>query len=147
MKHRGIWLTASVLAVIILLAQIAGASTSEIGASVSAETTTAATVSLPAQASSVGQEKSAAGLAIASAARASNESASERGETETNEVAANAPAAAPMTAPPGRAPAGAAATRITRTRGLQAAPVRRHRLAAANRNAIAQRSCERRGSN
>jgi len=104
MKHRGIWLTASVLAVIILLAQIAGASTSEIGATVSAETTTAATVSLPAQASTVGQEKSAAGLAIASAARASNESASERGETETNEVAVNASAAAPHDSTTGARP-------------------------------------------
>ncbi len=104
MKHRGIWLTASVLAVVILLAQIAGASTSEIGATVSAETTTAATISLPAQASSVGQEKSAAGLAIASEARASNESASERGETETNEVAANAPAAAPHDSTTGARP-------------------------------------------
>jgi len=105
MNHRGIWLTATVLAVVVLLAQIAGASTSDVGTS--AQTTTAATVSLSAQASSVAQEKSAAGLAIASAARVSNESASERGRTETtetNEVTVNAPAAAPHDSTTGARP-------------------------------------------
>ena len=106
MNHRGIWLTAGVLAVIVLLAQIAGASTREAlsvagEATVSAETSTAATISLPAQASAIALETSAAGLATANEAKA-NESASERGEIadradkdEANEVAVTAPAAAP----------------------------------------------------
>jgi len=105
MNHRGIWVTAAVLAVVVLLAQIAGASTSDVGTS--AQATTAATVSLSAQASSVAQEKSAAGMATANAVRVSNESASERGRTETtetNEVTANAPAAAPHDSTTGARP-------------------------------------------
>jgi hypothetical protein len=97
MRQRGIWLAAGVLAVGVLLAQIAGASTREETASnttiaaVNAEqTTTAATVSLPEQASSVGRENSAKGIATA------NEPIAERGKTTSaNEIAANAPAPAP----------------------------------------------------
>ena len=86
MNHRGIWLTAAVLSVVVLLAQAAGAATREMpaslatSASVSAELTGAtATVTLPDQASSVA-------------------TAHERVTTETtstNEVTVNAPAAAP----------------------------------------------------
>src|SRR5947207_3136534 len=98
MKHPGIWLTAVVLAVVVLLAQIAGASTREeiasgaTSASVTTEltTTTAATVSLPDQASAVALESSAKGLANA------NESIAEREKTTaSNEVKVNSPAAAP----------------------------------------------------
>jgi len=97
MKHPGIWLTAVVLALVVLLAQIAGASTRDeiasgaTSASVTAGlTTTAATVSLPEQASTVAIESSAKGLATA------NESIAERGKSTTsNEVTVNAPAAAP----------------------------------------------------
>ena len=95
MKHPGIWLTAVVLALVVLLAQIAGASTrdeiasSATSASVTAGlTTTAATVSLPEQASAVAIESSAKGLATA------NESIAERGKSTTsNEVTVNAAAA------------------------------------------------------
>jgi hypothetical protein len=95
MNHRTIWLTGTILAVIVLLAQIAGASTREVGSTATISTELAsntATVSLPAQASSVAQENSAAGLAAA------NESLSARGQTNTeaNEASANAPAAAPL---------------------------------------------------
>ena len=97
MKHPGIWLTTVVLAVVVLLAQIAGASTREeiasgtTSASVSTEVTpTAATVSLPEQASTVAVESSAKGLATA------KESIAEREKTTTsNEATVNAPAAAP----------------------------------------------------
>src|SRR2546421_9790633 len=74
MNHRGIWLTATVLAVVVLLAQVAGATTRDDNASgaatasVSASATltvTAPTVSLPEQASSVASEKSEVGLANA----------------------------------------------------------------------------------
>jgi hypothetical protein len=97
MKHPGIWLTTVVLALVVLLAQIAGASTREeiasgaTGASVTAElTTTAESVSLPEQASTVAVESSAKGLATA------NESIAEREKTTiSNEATVNAPAAAP----------------------------------------------------
>lgn len=97
MRQRAIWLTAAVLAVIVLLAQIAGASTREDTGSSRANTTvaaqqmnTAVTVSLPEQASSAGQDHSAKGIATA------NESIAEHGKSTTaNEVVANAPAAAP----------------------------------------------------
>jgi len=97
MKHPGIWLTTVVLALVVLLAQIAGASTREeiasgtTSARVTTEvTTTAATVSLPEQASAVAVESSAKGLATA------NESIAEREKTTiSNEAAVNAPAAAP----------------------------------------------------
>jgi K+-transporting ATPase c subunit len=99
MNHRGLWLTAGVLAVIVLLAQAAGASTRDetasIGgsASVQAEiTSTTLTVSLPEQASATATEKSANGIATA------NQAITERGrttETTENEVTVNAPAAAP----------------------------------------------------
>ena len=117
MNHRGIWLTAGVLAVIVLLAQVAGASTRDTlsvagAATVSAETSAAATISLPAQASAVALEKSAAGLATANEAR-TNESASDRGrgevadqadKDEANEVAVTAPAAAPRDSTTGARP-------------------------------------------
>ena len=97
MKHPGIWLTTVVLAVVVLLAQIAGASTREeiasgtTSASVTAEvTTTVATVSLPEQASTIAVESSAKGLATA------NESIAARGKATTStEATVNAPAAAP----------------------------------------------------
>ena len=98
MNHRGIWLTAAVLAVIVLLAQVAGASTRDgavsltTGASVSAEVTAATqTVGLPEQASAVAREKSANGITTANEAIADRETTT----TETTEVTVNAPAAAP----------------------------------------------------
>ena len=64
MNHRAIWLTAAVLAAIVLLAQIAGAATREETASVATNATVSAeitrnvaTVSLHEQASSVAREK------------------------------------------------------------------------------------------
>ena len=101
MNHRGAWLTAAVLAVIVLLAQVAGASTRDetaslaTSASISAELAgTAATVTLPEQASATASEKSANGLASANEAIADRETA-ENETTETNEVAVSARAAAP----------------------------------------------------
>src|SRR5437660_9615630 len=95
MNHRGIWLTATVLAVIVLLAQIAGASTRDettslatsASVSVSADLTgTAARASLPEQASSVASvasEKSAnADEAITTRGRTT--------ETAQNEVTVSA---------------------------------------------------------
>jgi len=102
MNHRGIWITTAVLAVIVLLAQIAGASTRNERASVATSATisagltgTAWTVSLAEQASSVARERSANGIATA------NESITNRGTTATEttttdeEVAVNAAAHAP----------------------------------------------------
>jgi len=96
MNHRGIWMTAAVLAVIVLLAQIAGASTREENASVAASasvsaglTGTAWTVSLAEQA--VALEKSANGIAKANESIADRETTT----TETTEVSVNARAAAP----------------------------------------------------
>ena len=98
MNHRGIWLTATVLAVVVLLAQIAGAATRDetasgtTSASVSAGLTgTAWTVSLAEQASSVAREKSANGIATANESIADRETTT----TETTEVSVNARAAAP----------------------------------------------------
>ena len=107
MNHRGIWVTAAVLAVIVLLAQIAGASTRDVSvplaanATVSTEltTTTTATVSLPEQASAVAQEHATSGLLTANA----NESINARAHT-TNEVNANTPAAAPHDSTTGARP-------------------------------------------
>ena len=109
MNHRGIWLTATVLAVIVLLAQIAGASTRDqttslatsASVSVSADLTgTAARASLPEQASSVASvasEKSAnADEAITTRARTT--------ETAQNEVTVSAPAAAPTDSTTGARP-------------------------------------------
>ena len=106
MNHRGIWLTATVLAVIVLLAQIAGASTRDettslatsASVSVSADLTgTAARASLPEQASSVASEKSAnADEAITTRARTT--------ETTQNEVTVSAPAAAPTDSTTGARP-------------------------------------------
>ena len=107
MNHRPIWLTAAVLAVVVLLAQVAGAST-KVGtaslptsASVSAELTgTGATVALPEQASSVAAEKSA--TAIANANANANLAITDRGRGQAqNEVIANTPAAAPQDSSPG----------------------------------------------
>jgi len=92
MNHRGIWLTAAVLSVVVLLAQAAGAATREMPASVAASTSvsaqvtnTAATVTLPEQASTVAVEKTKS--------HDSETAATET--TTTNEVTTNAPAAAP----------------------------------------------------
>jgi hypothetical protein len=99
MNHRGIWLTAAVLAVIVLLAQVAGASTRDGAASLSANasvsaalTATTPTVALPEQASSVATEKSATGIATANEAIADRETTE---TTPTTEVTVNAPAGAP----------------------------------------------------
>ena len=101
MNHRGIWLMAAVLAVIVLLAQIAGASTRDEAASVATTATvsteltgTAATLSLPEQASAVARAKSANGIATANESLADRETTTTE-TTETNEVAVNARAAAP----------------------------------------------------
>jgi hypothetical protein len=98
MNHRGIWLTAAVLAVIVLLAQVAGASTRDgavsltNGASVSANVTaTTPTVGLPEQASSAARDKSANGIATANEAISDRETKT----TETTEVSDSARAAAP----------------------------------------------------
>ena len=98
MNGRAVWLMAAVVAVIILLAQVAGASTRNetaslaTSASVSAEMVgTAATMTLPEQASSVAQVKSAKGIATANEAIADRETAT----NETTEVAVSARAAAP----------------------------------------------------
>ena len=104
MNGRAVWPMAAVLAVIVLLAQVAGASTRDetaalaTSASVSAQlTSTAATLSLPEQASSTASEKSANGMATANEAVANRETATtETTEAnETNEVTVNTPAAAP----------------------------------------------------
>ena len=98
MNGRAVWLMAAVVAVIILLAQVAGASTRNetaslaTSASVSAELVgTAATMTLPEQASSVARVKSAKGIATANEAIADRETAT----NETTEVAVSARAAAP----------------------------------------------------
>ena len=113
MNHRGIWLTATVLAVIVLLAQIAGASTRDettslatsASVSVSADLTgTAARASLPEQASSVASvasEKSANGIATAEAAITTRGRTT---ETAENEVTLSAPAAAPTDSTTGARP-------------------------------------------
>jgi hypothetical protein len=108
MKQRPIWLTAAVLAVVVLLAQVAGAATKDgnpsasvaASASVSADLTgTAATMALPEQASSVATEKSAKAIANA------NQAVTDRGHGQTqNEVVAAAPAAAPVDASSGARP-------------------------------------------
>jgi len=98
MNGRAVWLMAAVVAVIILLAQVAGASTRNetaslaTSASVSAEMVgTAATMTLPEQVSSVARVKSANGIATANEAIADRETAT----NETSEVAVSARAAAP----------------------------------------------------
>ena len=98
MNGRAVWLMAAIAAVIILLAQVAGASTRNetaslaTSASVSAELVgTAATMTLPEQVSSVARVKSANGIATANQAIADRETAT----NETTEVAVSARAAAP----------------------------------------------------
>ena len=98
MNGRAVWLMAAIAAVIILLAQVAGASTRNetaslaTSASVSAEMVgTAATMTLPEQASSVARVKSANGIATANEAIADRETATNK----TTEVAVSARAAAP----------------------------------------------------
>ena len=98
MNGRAVWLMAAIAAVIILLAQGAGASTRNetaslaTSASVSAELVgTAATMTLPEQVSSVARVKSANGIATANEAIADRETAT----NETSEVAVSARAAAP----------------------------------------------------
>ena len=101
MKHGPIWITAAVLAVVVLLAQIAGASKRDENASVAASasvsgglTGTAWTVSLADQASSVAREMSAKGIATANESIANRETTATE-TTITNEVAVNAAAHAP----------------------------------------------------
>ena len=101
MNHRGIWIMAAVLAVVVLLAQIAGASTRDENASVAASasvsgglTGTAWTVSLADQASSVAREMSAKGIATANESIANRETTATE-TTITNEVAVSAAARAP----------------------------------------------------
>jgi hypothetical protein len=105
MNHRGIWVTGTVLAVIVLVAQIAGASTRDVSVPLAANaavttevtTTTTAAMSLPEQASAVARENSENGLA--------NASINARGNTtvEANENTPNA-AAAPTDGTPGARP-------------------------------------------
>jgi hypothetical protein len=111
MNHRGIWLTAAVLAVVVLLAQVAGASTRDATptltptAAVSVEVAdTVAAKSLPEQASSVGRENSANGIATANASI--KEAVTDRVETpETqNEVTVKASSAAPKDSTTGARP-------------------------------------------
>ena len=102
MNHRAIWLTAAVLAVVVLLAQVAGAATREMPASLPTTasvsalvTATTPTVALPEQASSVATEKSAKGV----------EAASEATTTSTTAKVNKAPAAAaPVDASSGARP-------------------------------------------
>ena len=102
MNHRGIWMTAAVLAVIVLLAQIAGASTREENASVAASAYvsaglagTAWTVSLAEEASSVARERSANGIATANESIANRGTMATETTTTDEEVAVNAAAHAP----------------------------------------------------
>jgi hypothetical protein len=104
MNHRGIWMMAAVLAVVVLLAQIAGASTRDenvsgaTSASVSAGLTgTAWTDSVAEQASSVAHENSANRIGKANESLADRETTmTETNETnETNDVAVSAAAHAP----------------------------------------------------
>jgi hypothetical protein len=105
MNHRAIWLTAAVLAVVVLLAQVAGAATREMPtslpttASVSAlVTATTPTVALPEQASSVATEKSAKGV------EAANEATTTTTTTTTARVNKAPAAAAPVDASTGARP-------------------------------------------
>ena len=98
MNGRAVWLMAAIAAVIILLAQVAGASTRNetaslaTSASVPAEMVgTAATMTLPEQVSSVARVKSGNGIATANEAIADRETAT----NQTTEVAVSARAAAP----------------------------------------------------
>jgi hypothetical protein len=108
MKQQGIWLTAAVLAVVVLFAQIAGAATREMPgsaatmASVSIDVAaTNPTVALPEQASSVAAEKAAPGIATANEAISTHGAPTERAN---NEFTTNAPAAAPVDASSGARP-------------------------------------------
>jgi len=102
MNHRAIWLTAAVMAVVVLLAQVAGAATREMPASLATTasvsalvTATTPTVTLPEQASSVATEKSAKGV----------EAADEATTTSTTAKVNKAPAAAaPVDASSGARP-------------------------------------------
>ena len=102
MNHRAIWLTAAVMAVVVLLAQVAGAATREMPASLATTasvsalvTATTPTVTLPEQASSVATEKSAKGV----------EAANEATTTSTTAKVNKAPAAAaPVDASSGARP-------------------------------------------
>ena len=102
MNHRAIWLTAALLAVVVLLAQVAGAATREMPASLPTTasvsalvTATTPTVTLPEQASSVATEKSAKGV----------EAANEATTTSTTAKVNKAPAAAaPVDASSGARP-------------------------------------------
>ena len=105
MNHRGAWLTAAVLAVIVLLAQVAGASTRNESASLATSASisgelagTTGAVTLSEQASATASEKSANGLETA------NEAFSARSRTTENEVTVNAPAAAPKDTTTGARP-------------------------------------------
>jgi len=105
MNQRGIWLTATVLAVVVLLAQVAGAATRDETASgtTSASVSVTGTAWTDSLAASVASEKSETGLANA------NESIAIRGRattttTTTNEVRANTPAGAPQDSTTGARP-------------------------------------------
>ena len=115
MNHRGIWLTATVLAVIVLLAQVAGASTRDGTASLATTASVAVEVadivaakSLPDQASVRGREESANGIATANAS--TNEAVTDRArttvktETTEDEVIPNPPAHAPKDSTTGARP-------------------------------------------
>ena len=107
MNHRGAWLTAAVLAVVVLLAQVAGASTRDetaslaTSASASTEVAGTAAVSLPEQVSATASEKSANGLETANEAFSARSRMTETTETE---VTVNAPAAAPKDSTTGTRP-------------------------------------------
>jgi hypothetical protein len=108
MNHRAIWLTAAVLAVVVLLAQVAGAATREMPASLPASasvtsdlTATTPTVTLPEQASSVATDKSATGVAAANEAITSNGPATTTTTARVNKAPA---AAAPVDASTGARP-------------------------------------------
>src|SRR2546421_7532378 len=92
MNHRGIWLTATVLAVIVLLAQVAGASTRDGTASLATTASVAVEVadtvaakSLPDKVSLRGREESANGIATASTNEAVTDRARTTEKTETIE--------------------------------------------------------------
>ena len=105
---NGAWLTAAVLAVIVLLAQVAGASTSNESASLATSASisgelagTTGAVTLSEQASATASENSANGLETANEAFSAR---SRTTETTENEVTVNAPAAAPKDTTTGARP-------------------------------------------
>ena len=109
MKHRGIWLSATILAVIVLLTQLAGAATRDTTsgtttASVSTTLTAGTTVTLPEQASATAQDHAAAGLATANESKNEQGESAARANNQGNAVRANGPAAAPQDGSAGARP-------------------------------------------